>query len=107
VSRDARVFSSVLMVHAAWLILFNDPDFWRRLDKECFCALTSACKLFHEDIPQRVAIMSLFQGKVVKKVSLFRILPLSVHDVMSIRSPVNFLEVVCICTCLPSLSICF
>jgi hypothetical protein len=80
-------------MHAAWSVLFNDPDFWHRLDKEHFCSLTSVCKTFRADIPQRVAILSLFENRMVKKVNLFRIMPLSVHDVMSIRSPVNFTEV--------------
>ena len=81
------------MPHAVWSILFNNPDFWLHLDKDLFCSLTSVCKTFHADIPQRVAIMSVFRDKVVKKVNLFRILPLSVYDVLSIRSPVNFIEV--------------
>ena len=55
--------------------------------------LSSVCAPFRRDIPQRVAILSLFTQTVVKKASLFRLLPLSVRDVLSIRSPVNFCEV--------------
>ncbi len=78
---------------ASWLILFNSPDFWAMLEKEHLGMLSSVCRSFHAEIPQRVAILSLFSQKVVKKVNLFKILPLSVRDVLNIRSPVNFCEV--------------
>ena len=80
-------------MNAAWSVLFNDPDFWLLLDKEHLGMLSSVCRSFRSDIPHSVAILSLFSQKVVKKVSLFRILPLSVRDVLNIRSPVDFCEV--------------
>ena len=68
------------------------PEFWDELDKDVFCMLRLACKSFKAMIPERDVIMRIFKGKMVKKVDLFRILPLSVNDVIRIRSPVDFTE---------------
>lgn len=79
-------------MHTAWSILFHCPEcFWSLLSKEHLALLSSTCQSFRADIPQRVAIMALFKDKPIKKVNLFRLLPLSVHDVLGMRSPVDFL----------------
>ena len=75
-----------------WDLLFMMPEFWDELDKDVFCMLRLACKSFKAMIPERDVIMRIFKGKMVKKVDLFRILPLSVNDVIRIRSPVDFTE---------------
>jgi len=80
-------------MNSSWLVLLNSPDFWGLLDKEHLGMLSSVFRLFRAEIPHRTAILSLFSQKVVKKVSLFRILPLSVRDVLNLRSPVNFCKV--------------
>ena len=77
--------------HPAWTLLLNDPDFWSLLNKDHLPLLSSTCRSFRSDIPQRVAIMALFKDRPIKKVTLFRLLPLSVNDVLGLRSPVDFL----------------
>ena len=78
--------------HAAWSVLFNDPDFWSLLSKDHLAMLSSTCRSFRSDIPQRVAITTVFKDLPIKKVALFRLLPLSVNDVLGMRSPVDFLK---------------
>ena len=75
--------------HSAWILLFNDPDFWLCLGKSGFM-LRLVCKEFHSDIPEPVAIRAIFRSTLCRKVDLFRLLPLSVNDVVRMRSPVNF-----------------
>ena len=48
--------------------------------------------MFRSDIPDHVAIASIFRAKRCRKVSLFRLLPLSVNDVVGMRSPAMFLD---------------
>ena len=83
-------------MHSSWSLLFNDPDFWALLSKDHFVMLSSVCRQFRSDIPQRVAIMALFRDKPIKKVAVFRLLPLSVNDVLGLRSPVDFLTALAI-----------
>ena len=66
------------------------PEFWDEMDKESLCNIRGVCREFRTTIPDRFAIMHVFKGKVIKKADLFRILPLSVHDVLKISSPVDF-----------------
>ena len=80
------------MRHDAWSVMLSYSQFWDYLDKYCFCALLATCKQFHSEIPQRMVIHCLFRDRSSRKVDLFRIFPLSVHDVMKLRSPVPFLE---------------
>ena len=47
---------------------------------------------FHTDIPQRMAIQCMFRNLSAKKVAIFRLFPISVHDMLRIPSPVNFWE---------------
>jgi hypothetical protein len=82
-------------MNSSWSVLLNSPDFWALLEKEHLGMLSSVCRSFRAEIPHRVAIFSLFHGKTVKKVNLFKILPLSVRDVLNMRSPVDFCEVWC------------
>lgn len=48
--------------------------------------------MFRSEIPDHVAIASIFRAKRCRKVTLFRLLPLSVNDVVSMRSPAMFLD---------------
>lgn len=79
-------------MHPAWNLLFHDPEFWGKMTKHQYSNLRCVCKETRESIPDREAIACIFKCVVVKKVDLFRLLPLTVHDVMKLRSPVNFSE---------------
>ena len=52
--------------------------------------LRLVCKDFRADIPEKLAIRAIFKATLCRKVDLFRLLPLSVNDVVCMRSPVNF-----------------
>jgi hypothetical protein len=82
------------MMHAVWNLLLQNPDFWDEVSKHVFCILRLVCKEFRSSIPVRVAVLHIFRNETIKKVNLFRILPLSVNDVLRIRSPVNFVEAI-------------
>jgi hypothetical protein len=75
--------------HPAWTLLFYNPDFWACVGKNGFM-LRAACKEFRLNIPEQVAIRAVFCETLCRKVDLFRLLPLSVNDVIRMRSPVNF-----------------
>ena len=75
----------------AWSILLSHDVFWAHLCKEHLPLLPSTCRSFRSDVPQRLAIRVLFRDKPIRKATLFRLLPLSVYDVVTMRSPVNFL----------------
>lgn len=79
-------------MHSAWDLLFYNPDFWGCLSKHEFCNLRLACKDFAAGVPEREAVLWVFRNSAVKKVDLFRVLPLTVHDVMRLKSPVNFAD---------------
>ena len=95
--RDWRLLSSHHMQqhpravhrHSAWVLIFNDPDFWSHVGKNGLM-LRLVCKEFHADIPEQIAIRAIFKSTLCRKVDLFRLLPLSVNDVVRMRSPVNF-----------------
>lgn len=79
------------LVNPAWILLLYNPQFWSFAGKSGFVLLRSVCKGFRNDIPEHVAIRAIFQGKVCKKVDLFRLFPLSVNDVVRMRSPMDFM----------------
>ena len=79
-------------MHAVWNLLLQNPDFWDTVSKHELCILRLVCKEFRSSIPVREAVLHIFKNKTIKKVNLFRILPLSVNDVLRIRSPVSFIE---------------
>jgi hypothetical protein len=55
-------------------------------------AFREVCAAFRSEIPDHVAIAAVFAGKRSRKVTLFRLLPLSVNDVVGMRSPAMFLD---------------
>lgn len=73
-------------------MLFFSPDFWGHFahSKHSLCHLRETCKEFHSTIPERDAVLCIFRGKTARKVDLFRLFPLTVHDVLKLRSPVDF-----------------
>ena len=77
--------------HPAWNLLFYNPFFWTSVGKDGF-ALRGVCRAFRSDIPDLVSIAAVFAGRRCRKVTLFRLLPLSVSDVVGMRSPAVFLE---------------
>jgi len=77
--------------HPAWNLLFYNPFFWSSVGKQGF-SLREVCKAFRTDIPDHVAIAAVFKAKRCRKVVLFRLLPLSVNDVVNMRSPAMFLD---------------
>lgn len=78
-------------IHPAWGLLFYNPQFWSSTGKTGFTLLRAACRGFRADIPEHLVIRAVFRGKVCKKVDLFRLFPLSVNDVVRMRSPMDFL----------------
>ena len=79
-------------MHPVWNLLFHNPEFWDQMTKQQYCDLRSVCKEARESIPDREAIACIFRRVMVRKTDLFRLLPLTVHNVMKLRSPVNFVE---------------
>lgn len=79
------------MTHSAWGLLFYNPLFWSHVDKHGF-SLRRVCKSFRSEIPDQVAIAAVFKDRRCRKVVLFRLLPLSVNDVVGMRSPAMFLD---------------
>jgi hypothetical protein len=84
---------SVKMIdrHTAWGLLFYNPFFWKLLDKHGF-KLREVCRAFRNDIPEHEAINAIFESKQCRKVTLFSLLPLSVNDVIRMKSPMVFLD---------------
>ena len=80
------------MHHPAWNLLFHNPEFWDHLTKLHMCCLLGTCKEFKTSIPERDALLRVFKGVSMKKVDLFHLFPLTVHDVLKIRSPVRFTD---------------
>jgi hypothetical protein len=91
-SIGAMVFLKIIRMHSAWGLLFFNPDFWDCLSKQEFCNLCLVCKGFLHGVPEREAIVCIFRHCVVKRVELVRVLPLTVHDVMKLRPPINFVD---------------
>lgn len=82
-----------MSIHPAWSLLFYDPRFWTGLgNKFHMCNLRQVCAQFREEIPEREAIRYLFGGCMLPKAQLLRLLPLTVHDVLKLRSPVDFFK---------------
>ena len=76
----------------AWCILFHISDFWDWVGKRELCMLRETCRDFRADIPERLAILRVFRDRCVRKTELLRVLPLTVHDVLSIASPASFVS---------------
>lgn len=79
------------MSHAAWHVLFFNPFFWEHTGKHGLC-LRRVCTAFRNEIPECLAIDSAFVGVLIRKVEIFRLFPLSVHDVVTMRSPLFFVD---------------
>ncbi len=79
-------------MHSAWNVLFFCPEFWGHFitAKSALSHLRETCREFRSTIPERDALLCIFKGRAARKVDLFRLLPLSVHDVLKIKSPVDF-----------------
>ena len=80
-----------MCVHSAWNLLFYNPHFWSSVGKHGFL-LREVCKTFRAEVPDHVAIAAVFKSRRCRKVVLFRLLPLSVNDVVGMRSPAMFLD---------------
>jgi len=78
--------------HSSWDLLFHNPDFWDLLSKHHLCHLRSTCKEFHARIPEREAVLRVFRNAWMRKADLFRLLPLTVYDVLKLRSPVRLTD---------------
>ena len=79
-------------MHKIWNLLLQNPDFWDAVNKHMFCDLRLVCREFRSIVPVREAILHIFKNKTIKMANLFRILPLSVNDMLKVRSPVNFIQ---------------
>lgn len=80
------------MHHPVWNLLFHNPEFWDHLTKLHMCCLLGTCKEFRTSIPEREVLLRIFKDTSIKKVELFRLFPLTVHDVLKLRSPVRFTD---------------
>jgi hypothetical protein len=78
-------------MHDAWHILFFNPLFWEQTGKHGL-KLREVCKQFKKGIPEQYAIESAFAGVLIRKADIFRLFPLSVHDVVRMRSPLLFVD---------------
>ena len=78
--------------HSAWHLLFHNPDFWDLLTKHHLGSLRTPCKEFRTRVPEREALLRVFRNAWMRKADLFRLLPLTVHDVLRLRSPMRFTE---------------
>ena len=79
------------MLHDAWHALFYNSFFWEMCGKHGL-QLRKVCKSFRDQIPERLAIESAFWGVKIRKVDIFRLFPLSVYDVVMMRSPLLFVD---------------
>ena len=78
--------------HSAWHLLFHNPDFWDLLTKQHLCCLRTTCREFHTRVPEREALLRVIRSACMRKADLFRLLPLTVYDVLRMRSPVRFTD---------------
>jgi hypothetical protein len=78
-------------MHDAWHVLFFNPVFWEKTGKHGL-KLRETCRDFREQIPERFAIESAFSNVLIRKAAIFRLFPLSVHDVVGMRSPLLFAD---------------
>jgi hypothetical protein len=79
------------MPHDAWHVLFFNPFFWEQTGKRGL-NLRGVCKNFRKEIPERFSIESAFRGVLIRKVDVYRLFPLSVNDVVVLRSPLFFVD---------------
>lgn len=77
--------------HDAWHVLFFNPFFWEQTGKKGL-DLRRVCKNFRKEIPERLAIEAAFCDVLIRKVEVYRLLPLSVNDVVRLRSPLLFVD---------------
>jgi hypothetical protein len=78
-----------MTMHDAWHVLFFNPFFWEKTGKHGL-KLRETCKRAKEQIPEQLAIESAFSNVLIRKADIFRLFPLSVHDVVRMRSPLFF-----------------
>ena len=77
--------------HPVWTLLFFNSHFWECVGHSGF-RLRQICKSFRAEIPESLAICAIFADTVCQKADLFRLLPLSITDVVHMNSSVGFLE---------------
>jgi hypothetical protein len=77
--------------HDAWHVLFFNPFFWEQTGKHGL-GLRKVCKSFRNEIPEQFAIEASFRNVLIRKVEIFRLFPLSVYDVVRMRSPLLFVD---------------
>lgn len=78
-------------MHDAWHVLIFNPFFWEQTGKKGLM-LRQVCKSLKKDIPERLAIDAAFGNALVRKVDVYRLFPLSVNDVVRLRSPLRFMD---------------
>jgi len=81
----------IMSVHDAWHVLFFNPFFWGQTGKHGL-KLRGVCTEFRDDIPEQNAIEWAFAHVLIRKADIFRLFPLSVHDVVQMRSPLLFVD---------------
>ena len=79
------------MPHDAWHVLFFNPFFWEQTGKRGL-NLRGVCKSFKDEIPERLAIEAAFKDALIRKVDVYRLFPLSVGNVVVLRSPLLFVD---------------
>jgi hypothetical protein len=77
--------------HDAWHVLFFNPFFWEQTGKTGL-ELRRVCKSFRDGIPERLAIEAAFGRALIRKVDVYRLFPLSINDVVRLRSPLLFVD---------------
>ncbi len=77
--------------HDAWHVLFFNPLFWEHTGK-LGLELRRVCKAFKAEIPERFAMESAFRNVLIRKVDVYRLFPLSINDVVALRSPLLFVD---------------
>jgi hypothetical protein len=77
--------------HDAWHVLFFNPFFWEQTGKRGL-DLRGVCRSFRAEIPERVAIEAAFKDALIRKVEVYRLFPLSISDVVRLRSPLLFVD---------------
>ena len=54
--------------------------------------MRAVCSDFRRDFPEGLFIHAVFRGVRIRSVDIFRLLPLSVSDVIQLRSPILFYD---------------
>ena len=78
-------------MHDAWQVLFFNPFFWEQTKKHGL-KLRRVCRDFRLGVPEQCAIAASFTGVSIRKADIFRLFPLSVSDVVGMRSPLLFVD---------------